>query len=210
MQLTDIRDAAKRRAGMDTNDGMVADTVMTEFVNGAVRQVALMMDWDWNFASETIASVADQAAYTRAADCKRTDRVVDAEDNALLEQISKRQAVRFNPGSTQTRSLPRFWYVEGGSLYLVPTPTSARNYTHVYVATEPTLSLDADEPDIPDYAIDLVVIKAAIMVSARTDNTSLQMLLQQEEKDLLDSFYDEARRSRGSVVPQTRRDWHVG
>ena len=136
--------------------------------------------------------------------------VVDAEDNALLEQISKRQAVRFNPGSTQTRSLPRFWYVEGGSLYLVPTPTSARNYTHVYVATEPTLSLDADEPDIPDYAIDLVVIKAAIMVSARTDNTSLQMLLQQEEKDLLDSFYDEARRSRGSVVPQTRRDWHVG
>lgn len=208
MQLVDLRRNAKQRAGLNVNDAFVVDAVITDFVNAAIRQVAMMQDWDWNYSSETITSVVDQPAYARAADCRKTDRVIDIADAGLLEQISKKQAVRYLPEASTLRGvIPRFWYVEGGQLILIPTPTSVRTYRHVYVAAEPTLSADADVPDIPDWAIDLVIVKAALMITARTDNTSQHQLLEREEKDLLEALADEARRARGSAIPQTRRDW---
>ena len=210
MELQDMRTAVLYRAGMDPNDGMVPAAVLNSFINAAIRQVTIMQDWDWNWSEETINSVADQKAYNRAADARKTDMVIDDADGGILEQINKGMAHRYNPTPNYGRaSIPRFWYVQGGQLILVPTPTSVRAYTHVYVGTETELSGDTDEPAVPDYAIDVILVKAAMMVTARTDNTSQQRLLADEERDLLDALDDEARRSRGSAIIKSRRDWRI-
>jgi len=205
MQLSDLRTAVRSRAGIDPADGMLIDSVLNSFINGAVRQVAIMQDWDWNFASETITSVIDQDSYDRAARATKTDMVVDILDGGLLQQTSRAMAVRFQDRG----SIPRFWYVLAGKLHLSPTPKTVRTYRHVYVTSEAPLSANDDEPSIPDYAIDLVIVKAALMATARTDNTSQQRLLAEEEKDLIDALDDEARRSRGSATIHSRRDWYV-
>lgn len=211
MQLTALRTAVRERAGIDANDATVANTVLNGFINSAVRQVAMMADWDWNYASETITSVAGTAEYNRAAAARKTDRVIDIADGGLLQQISKKQAVRYSEpvGSPLGGAWPRFWYVEGGKLVLVPTPSTVRTYKHVYIAAETTMSADTDSPAIPDWAIDLAIVKAALMVTARLDNSSQQQLLQAEERDLIDAIMDETRRARGSAIIESRRDWSL-
>jgi hypothetical protein len=186
---------------------MATDAVLTGFINGALRQVAMMQDWDWNWSNETITTVAGQDVYDRAADARKTDIVSNTTTGDVLGQISKRLGVRYTDlGRTGP---PRYWYVQGGKLVIVPLPDQVYALKHVYVATEPTLSADSDEPDLPTWAVDVVIVKAAIMVTARTDNTSQQRLLEQEERDLLDNLDDEAKRSRGSIVIDSRRDWRL-
>ena len=205
MQLSTLRTEVRDRAGVDSNDGMAADATVTRFINGAVRQVAAMKDWDWDWASETIATVVDQDAYTRAADCRKTDKVVDASTGKLLTPINPAVGVRYSSGDR--KGPPRFWYVQGGSLYIVPSPDDVRNLTHYYVAAETALSGDTDEPNIPDWAIDLVIIKAALMLAARMDNTSEYNLLKDQEREAIRNMEDEARRSRGNASIESRRDW---
>lgn len=207
MQLSDMRTAVRERAGLDSNDAMVPDTVVTGFINGALRQVAMMQDWDWNWSSETINTVVGTDTYARAADARKTDVVSNTTTGDVLRQVSKRLGLDYTDlGRTGP---PRYWYVQGGQLVIVPIPDQVYALKHVYVATEPTLVNDTDEPDLPDWAIDIVLVKAAIMVTARTDNTSQQRLLEQEERDILDSLDDEAKRSRGSVAIDRRTDWRL-
>ena len=206
MQLTAIRDEVRNRAGMDSADAMLSDTVLNDFINAALREVNNMRDWDWSVINFDITTIVGTAAYARPVAARNTIRIVDEDEGYLLMPITADAATRY-AGVT---GRPRFYYVEAGAIYFVPTPNSVRTYNHYYYNSETTLSNDTDEPTIPDYAIDLVVIKAALMATARMDNTSQHMLLRQAEKNLSESLQDDARRSKGSPVINTRRDWSRG
>lgn len=206
MQLQDIRTKARQSAGIDDADAMAADTLVDSMVNQAIRQVSSLRDWDWLYSSETINSVNGTAAYTPAADWRTTVRVVDDADGGMLKRISPDASARYTRRLTLR---PLFWYVEGGDLYLSPPPTTARAYTHTYIKTETTLSNDTDEPDIPDWAIDLVIIKVALKLAARMDNTSQFRLLQAEERETMKALEGEARRARGAQPVNSRRDWRM-
>lgn len=203
MQLQDIRTAVLYRAGVDDADNAVPSAVLNSFINAAIREITVMRDWDWHKASETINSVVDQNNYTRASDCRNTVRVIDSADNLVLRQVTPTQAEKWKDISGR----PAFWYVEGGSLYLSPTPSTVRAYTHWYLKSETALTGDTDEPAIPDYAIDLVIVKAALRVATRFDNTSLLQLLEREERDMIDALADDARRAEGPPGIDIRRDW---
>ncbi len=209
MQLSDIRTEVRLRAGMDANDGMATDATVNSLINAALRQVAATRDWDWLYASETINSVDGTSSYARATGARKTDRILDDVEQRHLQHVSKRQAVRYldRLPATITNQIPRAWYVENNRIVLVPTPTSARAYTHHYVDSETALSLDTDTPKIPDAYIDIVVIKAALMLTARTDNTSQFRLLKDEERQMMDAMQDEAMQARAPVTTDSRRDW---
>lgn len=210
MQLSAMRALVIARAGYDSTDGFATSTVVNGFINAALRQIAMIQDWDWLYGSETITTVANTAAYARHASARKTDRVIDIADGGLLRQINKGAAARYAEGTTHpTTALPRFWYVEAGQLVLIPTPRTVRTYKHVYVGGETSLSSDSSEPTLPDWAIDIAIVKAALMLATRTDNTSQVQLLAQEERDLLEALIGEARRARGHAIPDSRRDWAV-
>ncbi len=205
LQLSSLRQLVRNKAGIDSSDANVSDTVVTEFVNSAARQVYSMKDWDWLFGSETITTVNGTPSYTPAADWRKSDRIVDTEEQTVLLAITPHAAERF----VDYIGIPRFWYVEAGQIHFVPTPTSVRTYKHVYIKAHTVLALDTDETMMPDDYIDLLIIKAAIMIAARMNNTSKHRLLMSEQRDMITALQDEASRSRATRITATRRDWQV-
>ena len=203
MELDDIRNEVRIRAGVDGQDAMAADSILTSLVNASIREVANMRDWDWLVASETINTVVDTDAYARDALAKTTIRVEDVARGELLRIVTPRAAARYNDISGR----PVFWHVEAGQLVLVPTPSEVRAIKHVYIRMETALSGDTDEPLVPDYAINLVIVKAALRVAARMDNTSQYRLLADEERDVTYALQNEVRRGKGAPTIDSRRDW---
>ncbi len=208
MELQEIRPLVRGAAGLNANDQLVTDAVLDGFINRAVRVLAIRMDWDWLRKSSTIATVADTATVALPIDCRKVDRIVDNETKRLVTPLDRRQAQRYVQRSGDSGP-PVFCYVEGGEVVFVPTPTTARNYTVHYVSEETNLVNGTDEPKIPDYAIDAVVIRAAIMCATRTDNASLVQALQAEERMIAAALEDESRRDRGATFVSSRRDYHI-
>lgn len=204
MQLSDLRSEVRYRAGVDPYDAMAADAVVTAFINSALRRVANMRDWDWYVERDNLTTVAGTQTYGVPATARNMIRIEGSTDPGLLKLVTPGFAARF---SGQT-GYPKYWFVQGGSIYLVPTPAKAGLvYTMWYSQQENTLAADSDTPLLPDYAIDLVVIKAALMLAARTDNASQHRLLKDEEREAEASLVDDARRSKGSPTINSRRDW---
>ena len=205
MQLQTLQDEVRIRAGVDGADAMATDAILTSLINAAIREVSNMRDWDWYVTSETITTVVGQIPYARNAAARKTIRVEDGVSGELLVPVTAEAAARYN----DHEGYPALWFVGGGSLHLLPQPSVVRAIKHVYTTSETALSGATDEPLIPDYAIDLVIVKAALKLAARMDNTSMHRLLAKEERDVIDTLQDDARRSKPAPAIDTRRDWYV-
>lgn len=204
MELSDIRTAVRNSYGIAVTDGQAADAVINQFINSALREVTLDRDWDWNELSEDITMVADQSEYARAATARKTVRLVDVSNGRELLQVNPRFAVRYRD---QT-STAVYWYVQGGTIFLVPTPARAGDvYEHIYQGSEAVLALDADAPRMPDYAIDLLITKAVMRLAARLGDTKKYNLAQAEHERVKESLVNDARQATGVPRMLSRRDW---
>ena len=203
MQLQAIRTEVRDRSGVDSADGMAVDAVLTRLINSALREVANMRDWDWLKAEETITTVVGQTSYARNAAARVSTLLIDDQYSEVMRLVTPRAAASY----ARYDGRPMVWHVQAGSLIVYPKPSTVRTLTHTYLRIEPALVDDTDVPIMPDYAIDLVIVKAALKVAARTDNTSQHRLLSQEEKDIIESLASGARRSKGAPIIDSRRDW---
>lgn len=204
MQLSDIRNEVRFRAGVDANDGLATDTVTNSFINAALREVYSMTDWDFLVATETISTVVGTIEYTPAATWKTTIRLEDAEIGFSLQEVVPAQGARY----LNENGRSSMYYIEGGQIHLLPNPAQVRDITHVYYQAPAALALDTDTPVIPDWGIDAVICSAAVKLAARADNTSQHRLLMQEKKEYQKYLKDEARRSKGVPAIHTRRDYY--
>lgn len=203
MQLSTIRSEVRTAAGFDASDAHASDTSLNSLINRALRTINGMRDWDWRKATETINTVVNQETYAVDARAIRTVRVEDVERGDLLLMITPEGAARYNDFSGR----PAYWYIEAGQLHLVPNPSEVRAIEHTYLRNELTLSGDTDVPLIPDDAIDMVILHAAVSLLARTDDTSQMRLLQAELDKAIDTQERNARRAKGSPIVRSRRDW---
>jgi hypothetical protein len=203
MQLSTIRSEVRTAAGFDANDANASDTQLNSLINRALRNINGMRDWDWRKASETINTVVDQQEYARNSRAARTVRVEDVEQGYTLLMSTPSNTTRYQ----DFRGRPAFWYVEAGQLVLTPKPSEVRAIKHVYLRSELTLSGDTDEPMVPDDAIDMVIVQAAVYLLDRTDDTSQRRLLKDQLDELIDTQDKNTRRAKGSPVVHTRRDW---
>lgn len=204
MQLSVIRSEVRTAAGFDATDAHASDTQLNSLINRALRVVNGMRDWDWRKASETINTVVGQETYARDARAIRTVRLEDVERGDLLEMITPQVSSRYNDFTGR----PTFWFVEAGQIHLTPTPSEVRAIKHTYLRNELTLVNDTDEPLVPDDAIDMVILHAAVALLARTDDTSQMRLLENEYQKAVEAQERNARRAKGSPIIHTRRDWH--
>ena len=204
MQLQAIRTEVRDRSGVDSADGMAVDAVLTRLINSALREVANMRDWDWLKAEETITTVVGQTSYARNSAARVSTLLIDDQYSEVMRLVTPRAAASY----ARYDGRPMVWHVQAGSLIVYPKPSTVRTLTHTYLRIEPALVDDTDVPIMPDYAIDLVIVKAGLKVAARTDNTSQHRLLSQEEKDIIESLASGARRSKGAPIIDSRRDWN--
>lgn len=207
--LSEMRTMVRDATGLDATDGHATDTILTSLINRALRTAAAEERWDWYKASETITLVAGTSTYARAATARATDRLINTTttgQNTPLRLVTPSQLERYRARSA---GMPVAFAVEGGSLVVAPTPSAAGTLRHVYWRTETTLLGDSDTALIPDWAIDLVIIRAALSVAARLDNASLTRQLKDEEVRVTTAIMDEMTRSRPPIELDHRGDWGV-
>lgn len=202
MQLVEIRTAVRERLGIDVNDAMAVNAVLTNIVNSAVRELNLMADWDWLKHEHVFATVPNQMTYTPPADWRATVRVAASNGNPLeLRSPTDIMRLRTHVG------IPKFYTVERGLLSLLPVPDLVENFHHTYIRTEPALVVDGNMPLCPGWMIDAIIVKAARKLCTRINNPGLLRQLQEEEALIMTGIRDEARRSRASMRVRARGDW---
>jgi len=204
MELSQIRTEVRDRVGIDAQDAMATDATLNRMINAALREVANMRDWDWQTVEEEISLSVGVNKYDRGYLARSSTRLSYESNGDNLRLVTPRAAAAYQRYSGP----PQVWYVQAGQLVVYPTPTKVDTLIHTYMSAEEALEQDDDEPLVPDYAIDLVIVKAALKVAARTDDTSKYQLLSAAEADIVSSLIDEARRSKGAPVINFRRDWN--
>lgn len=203
MQLSELRRAVRDHYGIASNEGQAQNDVLNRLINASIREFTLERDWDWNTKIETVATVVDQEEYSRAADARKTMRIVDTEFGRILQHVSANYGARYRNFS----SIPVFWWIEGGVLHFAPTPSDVRNYEHVYQKTETALSGDTDEPTIPDWAIDQVIALACLKLARRLGDANKQVEFAQEVEYTRQALADDVSGAQPNPRRATRRDW---
>lgn len=203
MQLSDIRSRVRERLDIDANDNSITDAVLTELINAAIRKVNLLQDWPWLVTVDTTltATVAGTRVYTPASDWRKTQYIMVDSDQQLRPM--QPQAIERHADAD---GFPRFYAVRGGSLILAPEPDAVYSITHVYIKNETALSANGDEPAAPDWAIDMYIEYAAVLVARRLRDQGLTRLVEEEFGATYRSMLDEVRRTRQHPTPQHRLD----
>jgi hypothetical protein len=203
MQLINIRSNIINRAGIALTDAMADTTSLNMLVNSAVREMSSLRDWGWDQSTQAIPTVSGTDSYAFNTDLKKVLRVVNLDEGTIVRQITATAAIRY----LDQQGDPVFWYLSGANIVFAPVPQKVINMELVYLAAPTDLSGDTDEPAIPDYAIDLVIVMAAVKVAARIDDWSRHRMLTAEVRGLQESLLDDARRAQGPPSIATRRDW---
>jgi hypothetical protein len=102
---------------------------------------------------------------------------------------------------------PFGFYIEEDEIHLVPTPDGVYAVTHVYQGLETALTLDTDEPALPEQYTDWLVYTALVTVATRIKDTDLYAIADRERREWRKRAYDDRRRSTGTMLPKTRNDW---
>lgn len=204
MQLSDIRTAVLYRAGLDTGPGPNPAAVLNGFINGALREISAMRDWNWLKTSGTFTTVTVPNVAVPDTDVRAVTRLYNTTQGYALEMVTPRYANKYRGMS----GLPRFWYLEGSEFFLFPTPSNTTDtITYDYLKDETVLSADSDEPVLPERWIDLLIIKAAKKVAARVGDAGMHRLLADEERSFEQVMIDDARATKGPPILDSRRDW---
>ncbi len=201
--LTDIRTEVRKRLGMSTTDTAVTDAILTDLVNAANRKLSIIHDWPWLVTTDATltATVSGTRLYTPASNWRKTLFVITNDDQQL--KLKQPQDIwRFK----EQDGPPTSYAIQGGTMILAPTPDAVYTITHVYVKHVTALSGDTDEPDVPMWAIDLVVEGTAILAAKRMRDDDLAKEVEREYMKTLTTLQDEVRRTRQLPVPQHRTD----
>lgn len=205
--LANLREQVRHWTGLNANDTKATDAILDTLINSAIRTMSVEQNWDWHKAEETIAVTAGDGEYARHATCRSSERLIDVTNgiNRPLKLVSPTNLERYR-GYTGT---PAWWAVERNMLLIAPIPTTSMTLRHVYLAADVIMTDSSWTLSTPDWAVDLVVIRAATAVATRLDNTSLQRLLKDKERTIMASLENDAARSRPPLVIERRRDWGV-
>lgn len=166
MQLSTIRELVRDRVGLSADDSMAQDAVLNRLINAALRQVQTIAEWPWLEATATVAAESDGKIPTSGMTGFRKVAAVSEGENDLPYR-SPRYRARYK----NVKGKPTCWTREAANFYTMPAPTAdGYDVTVRYHRTEPELTTDAQEPLMPDWAIDLLIAQVCILVARRFRN----------------------------------------
>lgn len=201
MQLSDIQSEVRQRIGLSDNDSFVSDAILTDLINASIRYVNMMADWDWLVKQGSGSLVVDQREYSLAADTRSVLHVYI--DDTVLQRLQPADLQRYS----NYKQLPTGYAVFNSKLIFNTKPQTTDTYTYYYLKTETALSGATDEPAMPDWAIDLVVARAAHMVAVRLRDNDMKRMIETELTEAIRLARRESQRARRAVRPMTRTDW---
>lgn len=168
-----VRDIVKED---ETDTGTLlpsGDALLDRFIEWAIENVTLdLIDWlpeKQDFIDyEDITLVANQANYTLTAEWLQMwcmQKNVTDKSPRQIDYIDVSQ-MPFNMNIGETAEHPTGWYLDGTTIYFVPTPsTAATNYARCWMIVPEGTTMAAGGPAyIPRIAHKLIVWQAAILI----------------------------------------------
>ncbi len=143
------------------------------------------MDWPWLQSTGTVNTVANTEIITLPGHRKVEWMYID---NQKLEYENIRTRSEFKG----TTGRPYAWTQYGGNIYLLPTPNAVYTVEYgIQLDDDPSLSLDADTPLIPDWAVDMLIADTCMLVAKRMKDREMESVFFAERERFLRSIKDE-------------------
>lgn len=204
MELQDIRTNVRYRLGLNSDDRVARDAVLTALINSSIRQMSAEHDWSWlrQYGASWNLS-AGTNVYGLVATQRRILWAKISDQNESLKLVTPDFAAKYS----QQTGTPRYYYVDNGGFNLFPTPHKAMVMNYSYLTIETPLANDTDEPLVPDWAIEWVIVTTARMLAARLDDGSQYQMLTIEANNIMKGLKNDARNAAGTPTIDSRRDW---
>lgn len=187
MQLQDIRTEVRTRMGITSTDQSLTDATLNTLINSSLRRINVLFDWPWLEASGSVTVGAGASTIAARTDGIRKMRWVRTEDRELI-YLNNRDLQDYY----DTTGRPMYFTEDTGTFRTVPVTDKAYDLTYGYVlAIEPTLTDDTDEPLVLEYAIDLLVADACVLVARRIRDRELERVFYAELRAMTNRLKDE-------------------
>lgn len=148
MNRSDIRAIVEENTGRTDKT-----TVINNAINAALKEVSGKHNWRDLRTEASVTTVADQEYIALASDVRRLDEVrwMDGLNSYEITIRPKTWLVHYWPDfSAQSSGKPRYGYLEGTTLYMVPPPNEAKTITYSYFKRHASLT---DETTDIDFSI---------------------------------------------------------
>lgn len=197
MQLIEIRNSVKRRAGLGDTDPLFTDTVMTALVNDSLRRVSVRQDWPWLEATGTTPTVAGTETLAGLPAFRKV-RWLRWEDRELPFTTQRDRADWYGESGA-----PERYTEEAGSVIMLPKPDAVYTVGYGIIKDKDTvLVADSDTPLIPDWAIELVISDTGLLVARRKRDREMERVYYAELMDFYNTVLDDIIQTTEGFVPR--------
>lgn len=150
--LTNLQTGVYERLGVPSTDGQFTSTVITDFLNDALKQIATERDWPWLVSSESRSTVASQS-YVNPGESTTawtgTENVIITVGTDTWPLMARRYDELLDEYQTTTPGQPEAWAVKFERIELRPIPDAVYTLTHIYTKADKVLVSGSDEPFLP-------------------------------------------------------------
>jgi hypothetical protein len=194
MNLGELRTEVKNRLAIPTaGDGLITDTIVNGTINSALRVITTTRDWPWLLTSSQLAFPANVGyAEIPCEFIRAKELVID------LRRICY---VEINEFIDQTLvGYPYVFTMIGNQVKLFPVPTTLTLGTMYYYRSEPELTIDTQNPIMPEFLQGWIVSYAAYLCALRRQDEGTAGIYFAESNDLLNRMRDDVRRKTGRRI----------
>lgn len=199
MNLGELRTEVKNRLAIPTaGDGLITDTIANGAINSALRVITTTRDWPWLLTSSQLAFPANVGyAEIPCEFIRAKELVIDTRRICYVE---------LNEFIDQTKiGYPYVFTLIGNQVKLSPIPTTLTLGTMYYYKAEPELTIDTQNPIIPEFLQNWVVAYAAYLCALRRQDEGTSQVYLAESNDLLNRMRDDVRRKTGRKIQTDNR-----
>lgn len=197
MNLGALREQVRHIVGLHTNDQAAPSEIVNEFINQANQSISTEKDWPWLYQEVTGVTTAESADLALPEGLTRIV-FLTVRGNDLAGRGTRDLAqFRTTTDGVVNYGPPTAFAQAGTVLKLSPVPEAGTAYPYVlgYIGTEPLLEQDADTPLLPSVFQGWIVVRAAISLAIRSNNTQRLAALQDEDVEWEKRVTDNVRRS---------------
>ena len=199
MNRGEFRTAIKNRLAIPSaGDGLITDTIVNDAINQALTVLTMSRDWPWLVISTQIAFPADIATAELPSDMLRAKELVI--NNATVPYVELNQWLE-----APNQGYPYIWTITGNQARIAPTPGALVLGTLWYYRTDPALTVDAQEPLLPDVFSEWIIAYASYLCAMRRQDEGTAQVYLAQANDIQNRMRDDTRSKTGRKIQSSRR-----
>jgi len=199
MNRGELRTEIKNRLAIPSAaDGLITDTFVDSSINSALRVITTTRDWPWLLTTSQLAFPGNVGYTELPCEFVRAKELVI--DNNRVPFVDVNQFIEQNQVG-----YPYVWTIVGSQVKIWPVPTTLTLGTMYYYQAEPELTVDTQNPLMPDFLQGWIVAYASYLCALRRQDEGTAQIYFSESNDLLNRMRDDVRQKTGRRIQTAGR-----